>query len=234
MSKKEQKNEHPFGGVFGTIGAFVGMVYAFNISNDGFVALGGFIVGAWLGYIVEHLIFRLIVIGLLIIMIVARQAFFGAIWDHLTAPDDPYSLLNQQSAVVAMIDTAVSPAYSEELPTIPAKDDYVTCWKQPCIYTPASEWSEKNPNGVAVGVAMGTKPIATDGEIKAVITSDFKYYGVTNTKFFFEQNDAPATVLTFHIRGGTEGFYLVTEMRQHIPKLASRALNDNPLFSSSQ
>ena len=129
--------------MFGTIGAFVGLIYAFNISEDGFVALGGAIVGGWLGLVIEHIVFRLIIIALLVLMIVARQAFFGAIIDNFSyLPQTPPM---QQSAIVAMIDTAVPPAYSEELPTIPAKDDYITCWKQPCVRVAGSEWSEKNP-----------------------------------------------------------------------------------------
>ncbi len=45
----------------------------------------------------------------------------------------------------------------EEL--LSAKNDYITCWKQPCVLVEGSIWSEKNPNGVAVSVAMGTKPL---------------------------------------------------------------------------
>lgn len=80
MSK--EKNKHPFGGFFAAIGAFVGIGYAAQIDAGPLVALGGLIVGAWLGLIVEHVVFRLIVIGLFVLMIVARHAFFDAVFDE--------------------------------------------------------------------------------------------------------------------------------------------------------
>lgn len=114
---------------------------------------------------------------------------------------------------------------------VSAKNDYVTCWKQPCIYTPAIEWSEKNPNGVAIAVAMGSQSAATDDQIKEVLIRDFKNNGLSNLAFFFEQNDAPASGMTFHVRGGTEGIFTISDVRQQIPPIANRALNDNPVFN---
>lgn len=113
---------------------------------------------------------------------------------------------------------------------ISAKDDYIPCDVQPCVTLAGSEWSEKNLSGVAVGIAMGTKPAATDNQIKQVILGDLKYYKVEEFKFFYEQNDAPATVFTFHVRGGTEGPFLIGEIRSQIPIIAKRALNTNQLF----
>jgi len=77
---KEKKP--PFGGIFIVIGAMVMCGYAVPISggND-LVPLGGLIVGGWLGYVFEHVLFRLVIVGLFILMIVARQAFFGAVFD---------------------------------------------------------------------------------------------------------------------------------------------------------
>ena len=111
-----------------------------------------------------------------------------------------------------------------------AKDDYITCWKQPCVDVAGSEWSEKNPNGVAVGVAMGVKPAVTDDQIKTVLTHDLTKNGVKTIKFFYEQNDAPASVITLHVRGGLEGPFLIGNVREQIPYIARRALNTNPLF----
>ncbi|MEZ5813842.1 MAG: hypothetical protein R3E13_03855 [Alphaproteobacteria bacterium] len=111
-----------------------------------------------------------------------------------------------------------------------AKDDYITCWKQPCVLVAGSEWSEKNPNGVGIAVRMGTQPVVTDNQIKTVLTRDFKKYGMTNIKFFFEQNDAPASGITFHIRGGTEGIFLIDDVREQVASIAKRAANTNPVF----
>ena len=105
------------------------------------------------------------------------------------------------------------PAYGEAQETISAKDDYITCWKQPCIYTAGSEWSEKNPNGVAVAVAMGTKSAVTDDQVKQVITADLNHYGVTNIKFFFENYKGAAIAIALHVRGGTEGTYGIDTVR---------------------
>lgn len=123
-----------------------------------------------------------------------------------------------------------APAYSAEQTTISAKDDYISCWKQPCVLAAGSEWSKKNPNSVAVAVRMGVRSAATDDQIKMVLTHDLKKHGVKNIKFFYEQNDAPASGMFLHVRGGVEGPFLIDTVRQQIPSIARRALNDNQLF----
>ena len=77
---------------------------------------------------------------------------------------------------------------------------------------------------------MGVKAAVTDAEIKMVLTHDFKKYGVNNIKFFYEQNDAPASGITLHVRGGLEGPFTIDTVRQQIPTIARQALNDNPVF----
>jgi hypothetical protein len=111
-----------------------------------------------------------------------------------------------------------------------AKNDYIACRKQPCVDVAGSEWSEKNPNGVGISVAMGTQPGVTDDQIKTVLTRDFKKVGMTKIKFFFEQNDAPATGISFHVRGGTTELFLIDNVREQVAVIAKRAANTNPLF----
>ncbi len=111
-----------------------------------------------------------------------------------------------------------------------AKEDYISCWKQPCVDVAGSEWSEKNPNGVGISVAMGTQTRVTDDQIKTVLTRDFKKVGMTNIKFFFEQNDAPATGIAFHVRGGTKGLFLIDNVREQVAGIAKLAANKNPVF----
>jgi len=111
-----------------------------------------------------------------------------------------------------------------------AKDDYITCWKQPCVDVAGSEWSEKNQNGVAVSVRMGTKPAVTDDQIKMVLIHDLTKHGIKNIKFFFEQNDAPSNLIFLHVRGGLEGPFLIGNVRKQIPAITRRALNTNPVF----
>ncbi len=116
----------------------------------------------------------------------------------------------------------------EEL--LSAKADYIPCDVQPCVTIAGSIWSEQNPHGVAVAVRMGTKSAATDDQIKMVLTRDLMKHDVTNIKFFYEQNDAPASGIFLHVRGGTEGIFTIRDVRQQIPTIARRALNKNPLF----
>lgn len=111
-----------------------------------------------------------------------------------------------------------------------AKEDYITCWKQPCVLVAGSEWSEKNPNGVGISVRMGTQSGVTDDQIKTVLTRDFKKHGMTNIKFFFEQNDAPAAGIAFHVRGGTQGLFFIDNVREQVAVIARRAANTNPVF----
>lgn len=113
---------------------------------------------------------------------------------------------------------------------ISANNDYVTCWKQPCVFVAGSEWSEKNPNGVGISVRMGTQPVVTDVQIKEVLSRDFAMNNITNIKFFYEQNDTPATGIAFHIRGGTEGLFLIDTVREQVESMAVRAKNNNALF----
>jgi len=119
---------------------------------------------------------------------------------------------------------------SQEREWLSAKNDYITCWKQPCVFAAGSEWSEKHPNAVAISVRMGVQSVLTDSQIKTVLTEDFRHYGVDSVRFFFEQNDAKATGVAFHIRGGTEGLFLLSEMRGEVGPLASRAKNTSPVF----
>jgi len=205
MSKEDKP---PFGGFFAFIGAFVGLGYAVQINDAPLIALGGLFVGGWLGYIFEHILFRLIVISLFILMIVTRQAFFGAVFDA----------------------NAADPIQSPTEQIISAKGDYVTCWKQPCVRVAGSKWSEKNPNGIAVSIRMGTAPAATDDQLKYVLSSDLKHYKIKKFKFFYEQNDAAATVFALHIRGGTEGPFLIGDIREQIQVIAKRVLNTEPVF----
>ena len=81
---------------------------------------------------------------------------------------------------------------------------------------------------------MGNEPLISDAQLKTVLTNDFRYYGLNNIKFFFEQNETLATGVFFHIRGGVEGPNLVTEMREEVKRLAKRAANTNPVFGSTQ
>jgi len=111
-----------------------------------------------------------------------------------------------------------------------SKEDYITCRKQPCVDVAGSEWSEKNPNGVGISVRMGTQSGVTDDQIKTVLTRDFKKHGMTNIKFFFEQNDALAAGISFHVRGGTQGLFFIDNVREQVAVIAKRAANTNPVF----
>ena len=91
-----------------------------------------------------------------------------------------------------------------------------------------SEWSEKNPFGVAVSVRMGTRPAVTDDQIKMVLTRDFQHHGIEQIRFFYESHDAVASVITLHVRGGTEGPFVIGNVRQEIEMIARRAKNQNP------
>ncbi|SEL66183.1 hypothetical protein SAMN05216387_1253 [Nitrosovibrio tenuis] len=119
--------------------------------------------------------------------------------------------------------------YAQEA-LLSAKKDYITCWKQPCVLVAGSEWSEKNPNGIGISVRMGTQSGVTDDQIKTVLTRDFKKVGMTNIKFFFEQSDAPAAGISFHVRGGTTELFLIDNVREQVATIAKRAANTNPLF----
>jgi len=114
---------------------------------------------------------------------------------------------------------------------VSAADDYINhCKYATCVGIAASEWSEKHPFGVAISVRMGTQPVVTDDQIKMVLMKDFKKHGIQEIKFFFEQNDTPATGIFLHVRGGTEGLFLIDTVRQHVSSIAERAQNNRRVF----
>ncbi len=111
-----------------------------------------------------------------------------------------------------------------------ASGDYILdCEYATCVGLAAMRWSKQNPFGVAIGVRMGTKPAVTDDQIKMVLTRDLNHYGITNIKFFYEQNDAIASGITLHVRGGTEGVFMISNVRQEIELIAERAKNSHPV-----
>ncbi len=93
----------PFGGIFAGLGAIVGMGYGFAITQHFLGAVGGFFVGSLLGYIFEHILFRVILIALFILMIVTRQALFDALFN------DAHLYRQQTSQQVAIYETATRP-----------------------------------------------------------------------------------------------------------------------------
>lgn len=112
-----------------------------------------------------------------------------------------------------------------------ASSDYIKgCKYATCVGLAALRWSKANPYGVAVAVSMGTKPAVTEDKIKMVLTQDLKHYGIEQVKFYYEQNDVPSSVMTLHVRGGTEGPFNISNVRQEVKTVAERAKLDNPVF----
>ncbi len=145
-----------------------------------------------------------------------------------------HSYLKQAVLSIVLMVVLLASAYSAGQTPISAKGDYITCWKQPCVQVAGSIWSEKNSNGVGISVRMGKQSIATDDQIKTVLTNDLKYYGVTKIKFFFERFEGKSTAIALHVRGGLEGTFFVDEVRKKIPAISKRAKNTNPLFGTNQ
>ncbi|MEP0174133.1 MAG: hypothetical protein ABJD02_09640 [Paraglaciecola sp.] len=110
-----------------------------------------------------------------------------------------------------------------------ASGDYIKdCKHSTCAGLAALRWSKSHPFAVAVAVRMGTKPAVTDDQIKMVLTRDFANHGVKEIKFFYEYHDAVASVMTLHVRGGTEGGFVISDVRQEVEGIAERARNQNP------
>lgn len=158
---------------------------------------------------------------------------------RLTRLTDKFSSATKQAiatsviASFALAGTANGEDSATPVSLITAKDDYVTCAVQPCVTIAGAEWSEQNPSGVAVSVAMGAESAVTDAQIKQVLTHDLRKHGVTNIRFFFEQNDARSSVIAFHVRGGAEGPYHIGNVREEIPAIASYALNSDLILASN-
>ena len=117
-------------------------------------------------------------------------------------------------------------AYAED---ISAEHDYIQdCQFATCVGLAGLRWSKEHPYGVAVAVRIGTKPAVTDDQIKMVLTNDLNHYGITEIKFFYENHDGVASGISLHVRGGTEGPFVISNVRQEIPLIAKRAKIKNP------
>ena len=126
-------------------------------------------------------------------------------------------------------------AYADDASGFDASPDYIEdCKFATCVGLAAMRWSRDNPFAVAVGVSMGTKPAVTDDQIKMVLTRDFEHYGVEQIKFFYENHEAVASVMTLHVRGGTEGPFVISNVRKEIESIAKRASNTNPATITSR
>lgn len=74
------QSDNQLGGIFAGLGFFVGAAYGATLHPAG--GLIGMFVGLFLGKFIEHLVFRAILVALVVIMIIARQAFFDAIFAY--------------------------------------------------------------------------------------------------------------------------------------------------------
>ncbi len=138
----------------------------------------------------------------------------------------------------ALADEAPSTSTTVAASTVSANSPQITyvneCKYATCVGDKAADWSEQNPFGVGVADAKGTKSPITDDQIVNILSSDFAKQGINQIGFFFEQNDAPATGVTLHVRGGTEGLFKLDKVRNAVPYVANMAKNKNtPLASLS-
>ena len=78
---------------FALSAAFIGLGYGSTFGDD-VVAFICLLVGAFLGAMVEHILFRVLVIALFLIMILARQLFWDAVTDafavNVSSPNAHY------------------------------------------------------------------------------------------------------------------------------------------------
>jgi hypothetical protein len=115
--------------------------------------------------------------------------------------------------------------------------DYISdCRSGSCAMTRASQWSDlpENNKYAAVSIKLGTQSIATDEELKAFLSSGFSHFGVEKVKFFIEQNDMPATGISIHVRGGTDGVYTLDKGEQLKEAVARNSrLAKNDLFAGN-
>jgi len=80
------------GGIFNIIGGYVGLGYGFYLASvsdldstaGGLLGLGGFLLGAWLGYVLDNWVARLVLIAMAVLETVAIRSFVSAIWSTLT------------------------------------------------------------------------------------------------------------------------------------------------------
>lgn len=90
-------NPHPFGGWFGTMGLIVGFVYGAQSGELG-IAIGGALVFAGIGLLIEHILARIILITLFVFMFLARGAFWDGFMEGFSYIEPLSTLLFQRVA----------------------------------------------------------------------------------------------------------------------------------------
>jgi hypothetical protein len=73
----------PFGGWFGTLGGFVGMALGWDASQSVGGAIAGLVIGAYVGLAVEHLVWKLLLIGGAILFLLVRHEILKAFIESL-------------------------------------------------------------------------------------------------------------------------------------------------------
>jgi hypothetical protein len=116
------------------------------------------------------------------------------------------------------------------------KTDYVTdCKSNSCAPGEAAGWSSKpeNENAVAVAIRMGTEKQLPDFEIKSILLGVFEKAGISanNVRFFFEDNDIKGTGLSYHVRGGTDGPFVLNREAIAAAQTAARIAKYDHLAS---
>lgn len=184
------QDEPQIGKFFGTLGVIVGLCYGASLV-DGEpnipVILGGALVGGTLGYIIEHILFRVAMVFLFLAFIFVRTAFFEAVAEQFGAIE------------------IIPPAYAEEVRQCAplAKTSY---GRELNASTSAHKYSQENIGNVGISIYPGAD-LATNGFSSAnmlgdVIISALKGKNVeaecfVNNTFF----DTSGTALSFKING---------------------------------
>ena len=78
---KQASTPHPFGGWFGTLGGFAGFGYGAYLTDGAWgPALFLAVIGAAVGIIVEHIVARVLIVGLFFLGFVIREEIISALF----------------------------------------------------------------------------------------------------------------------------------------------------------
>ncbi|WP_298307642.1 hypothetical protein [uncultured Erythrobacter sp.] len=141
---------------------------------------------------------------------------------------DRKAVLGATLAGVAAVGFAASPVQADEQNNAPAQLTQTSATTVSATTQivddaglVAGRYSRENP-GVAVAIYLGTHSSTPSRErIVEALTADFREAGLSDpVTFFFEQNDVPGSVASFHYDGAIDGPFRLGDSRSQTASTA--------------
>ncbi|KPM22446.1 hypothetical protein AAJ72_11125 [Citromicrobium sp. RCC1885] len=88
----------------------------------------------------------------------------------------------------------------------------------------SEQWAARNPTGMAISIRLGDETPVPPVRIESALRDDFKRYGITNVRFFFERGGSGGSSVVFNTRNHAWGPFGLADSRKHVQGAAEQHL----------